>query len=47
LQSAPAFRKSIFEHAPASHGSEDYDAFTDEVLERLEVKNRLRVVKEA
>jgi chromosome partitioning protein len=47
LQSAPAFRKSIYEHAPSSHGSQDYDAFTDEVLERLDVKNKLRVVKEA
>ena len=47
LQSAPAFRKSIFEHSPASHGSQDYDAFVDEVLERLDITSRLRMVKEA
>lgn len=47
LQSAPAFRKSIFEHAPNSHGSTDYEALRDEVLDRLSVKGSLRVVKEA
>lgn len=47
LQSAPAFRKSIFEHAPGSHGSEDHDALTDEVLERLESRSALKIVKEA
>jgi chromosome partitioning protein len=47
LQSAPAFRKSIYEHAPNSHGSNDYEALTEEVLERLNITNQLRVVKEA
>ncbi len=47
LQTAPAFRKSIYEHAPESHGSKDYDALTDEVLSRLSMNNVLRVVKEA
>lgn len=47
LQTAPAFRKSIFEHAPDSHGSKDYDALTDEVLARLKMDSTLRVVKEA
>jgi chromosome partitioning protein len=44
LQTAPAFRKSIFEHAPESHGSKDYEAFTDEVLGRLKMNTSLRVV---
>ena len=35
LQSAPAYKKSIYEHAPDSKGSEDYLFLTDEVLERL------------
>lgn len=47
LQTAPAYRKSIYEHAPDSHGSKDYDALTEEVLQRLEMNNALRVVKEA
>jgi chromosome partitioning protein len=47
LQSAPAFRKSIFEHAPNSHGSEDYEALTEELLERLNLGSKLKVVKEA
>lgn len=46
LQTAPAFRKSIYEHAPDSHGSKDYDALTDEVLQRLQMSSALRVVKE-
>lgn len=46
LQTAPAFRKTIYEHAPESHGSKDYDALTDEVLTRLQMNNTLRVVKE-
>lgn len=44
LQTAPAFRKSIFEHAPESHGSKDYEAFTEEVLTRLRMTSALRVV---
>lgn len=47
LQTAPAFRKSIYEHAPESHGSKDYDALTEEVLTRLNMSAALRVVKEA
>ena len=47
LQTAPAYRKSIYEHAPDSHGSKDYDALTEEVLQRLEMSSALRVVKEA
>jgi chromosome partitioning protein len=47
LQTAPAYRKSIYEHAPESHGSKDYDALTEEVLQRLEMGGTLRVVKEA
>jgi len=47
LQTAPAFRLSIYEHAPTSHGSADYDTLTDEVLTRLEMNEKLRIVKEA
>lgn len=47
LQTAPAYRKSIYEHAPESHGSKDYEALTEEVLQRLEMGGALRVVKEA
>jgi len=47
LQTAPAFRKSIYEHAPDSHGSKDYDALTEEVLTRLDMNSTLHVVKEA
>ncbi|HYP30152.1 MAG TPA: ParA family protein [Blastocatellia bacterium] len=47
LQSAPAFRKSIYEHAPNSHGSADYEAVTEEVLDRLNLSNALRIIKEA
>lgn len=47
LQTAPAFRKSIYEHAPESHGTKDYDALTDEMLSRLSMNSTLRVVKEA
>jgi chromosome partitioning protein len=47
LQTAPAFRKSIYEHAPESHGTKDYDALTDEMLKRLSMNSTLRVVREA
>lgn len=47
LQSAPAFRKTIFEHAPNSHGTADYEALAEEVLERMQLTKPLRVVKEA
>ena len=45
LQTAPAFRKSIYEHAPDSHGSKDYESLTDEVLNRLSMNSGLRVVE--
>lgn len=38
LQTAPAYKKSIYEHAPESKGSENYLFLTDEVLERLKVE---------
>jgi chromosome partitioning protein len=47
LQTAPARRESIYEHAPSSHGSQDYDALTEEVLSRLRMDSSLRIVKEA
>ena len=44
LQTAPAFRKTIYEHARCP-GSEDYESLTDEVLERLLMRsNRLKAV---
>lgn len=46
LQTAPALRKSIYEHAPESHGSKDYDALTEEILARLKMSTALHVVKE-
>jgi len=45
LQTAPAFRKSIYEHAPDSHGSKDYEALTDEMLSRLKMGSALRAVE--
>lgn len=47
LQTAPAFRKSIYEHAPESHGSKDYDALTEEMLARLQMTSKLRAVEAA
>jgi chromosome partitioning protein len=47
LQTAPAFRQSVYEHAPDSHGSKDYDSLTEEVLNRLSMGSTLRMVKEA
>jgi len=44
LQSAPAYRKSIYEHAPKSFGSEDYDNLTDEMLGRLQMSSHLHLV---
>lgn len=44
LQTAPALRKSIYEHAPESHGSKDYDSLTEEILQRLSFDSALRVV---
>jgi chromosome partitioning protein len=37
LQSAPALRQSIFEHAPDSFGSQDYENLTEEILTRLKM----------
>lgn len=45
LRSAPALKKTIFEHDPKSFGSEDYFNFTEEVLERLQIRTNLRVVE--
>jgi chromosome partitioning protein len=45
LQTAPAFRKSIYEHAPDSHGSKDYEALTDEMLGRLKMNATIRAVE--
>lgn len=47
LQTAPAFRKSIYEHAPESHGSKDYESLTDEILTRLKMNSTLRAVEAA
>lgn len=47
LQTAPSVRKSIYEHAPQSHGATDYSSLTDEVIERLNLSGTLRIVKEA
>lgn len=46
LQTAPAYKKSIYEHAPNSTGSENYLFLTDEVLERLEadLSQKLKLV---
>jgi chromosome partitioning protein len=38
LQTAPAYKKSIYEHAPESKGSENYMFLTEEVLEKLGVE---------
>ena len=45
LQSAPAYRQSIFEHARNSYGAIDYDNLIDEALERLEVRSPLHLIK--
>ena len=45
LQVAPAYRRSIYEHAPKSYGSSDYDNLTDEVLSRLSMQSHLRAVE--
>lgn len=46
LIAAPAYRKSIFEYAQASRGSEDYLNLTTEFLSRLEVSSKVRLLKE-
>jgi chromosome partitioning protein len=43
LQMAPAFKKSIYEHAPSSKGSSQYLYLTDEVLERLNSRSSLNL----
>lgn len=40
LQSAPAYKKSIYEHAPDSTGSENYMFLTEEIIEKLESENQ-------
>ncbi|MGB8508441.1 MAG: ParA family protein [Pyrinomonadaceae bacterium] len=47
LQTAPSLRKSIYEHAPDSHGSKDYDALTEEALLKLKVHAKLSLVQES
>lgn len=47
LQTAPAYKKSIYEHAPDAKASEHYLLLTDEVLERLsttEKSGKLKLV---
>lgn len=46
LIAAPAYRKSIFEYAQASRGSEDYLNLTNEFLSRLELTSKVRLIKE-
>lgn len=46
LIAAPAYRQSIFEYNQASRGSEDYLNLTREFLSRLEMKAKVRVLKE-
>lgn len=46
LQTAPAYRQTIFEHAPTSHGTADYDGVTDEVITRMKIKPHLKIVRE-
>ncbi len=43
LQMAPAFKKSIYEHAPSSKGSSQYLYLTDEVLDRLNNSPELKL----
>ncbi len=45
LQTAPAYRKTIFEHAPSSHGSEDYEALTEEIIEKLNIKSQIKAIR--
>jgi chromosome partitioning protein len=45
LQTAPSYKQSIYEHAPASQGARDYAAFVDEVVDRLKLGSRLRVIE--
>ena len=45
LQSAPAYRLSIYEHAPKSPGSEDYENLTEEILSKLSMVAHLKLVE--
>lgn len=45
LITAPASAKTIYEHAPKSAGSDDYSDLTAELLERLDMKSNLHIVK--
>lgn len=45
LTTAPALRQTIYEHAPNSYGSEDYLNLIEEILERLQGSNNLRLVE--
>lgn len=45
LQTAPAYKKSIYEYAPESKGSEDYLFLTDEVLDRLKLSSEAPALK--
>lgn len=45
LQTAPSRKQSIYEHDSTSHGAIDYENFTKEVLERLDMKSSLRIIK--
>ena len=45
LQVAPAYRQSIYEHAPKATGAEDYFNLTEEMLTRLKMTSRLQLVE--
>jgi chromosome partitioning protein len=47
LQTAPAYKKSIYEHAPDSKGSENYMFLTEEVIEKVsgESNGKLKLVQ--
>jgi chromosome partitioning protein len=47
LQTAPAYKKSIYEHAPDSKGSENYMFLTEEVIEKIlgTGEQKLKLVK--
>lgn len=45
LQTAPAMRQSIYEHAPKAPGAEDYENLTDEMLTRLKMNSHLKLVE--
>jgi chromosome partitioning protein len=45
LQTAPAMRQSIYEHAPKAPGAEDYENLTDEMLARLKMSAHLKLVE--